>query len=78
MAYTLLCIESTKSHTQALCTGQSLLNTSLQSKLQYFLGLAIKQHSLSTFTGDLGLKKEKVDSTETITMKRHKKFTIIL
>ena len=42
-------------------------------RLKIFLGFSIKQHSLSAFSGDLGLKKNETDSTETITMKRPKK-----
>ena len=52
MTYTHLAIESTKSHTQALCTGQRLLNTAFQYRLKNFLGFSIKQHSLSAFSGD--------------------------
>ena len=73
MTYTHLAIESIKSHTQALCTGQRLLNTALKSRLKNFLGFSIKPHSLSAFSGDLGLKKNKIDSTETITLKSPKK-----
>ena len=57
-------------------TGQTLLKTGLQARLKKFLGLSIKQQSLSAFAGDLGLKKNKIDSTETITMKSRKKVTI--
>ena len=78
MTYTHLGIESTKSHTQALCSGQSLLNTVLQSRLKKCLGLSTKQHSFSIFSGALGLKKIKIDSTEIITKKSPKKVTIFL
>ena len=78
MTYTHLDIESTKSHTQVLSIGQRLLNTGLQSSLKTFLGFSIKQHSLSTFCGDLSLKKNKTDITETITTKSPKKVTTFL
>ena len=51
MTYTHLGIESTKSHTQALCSGQILLNTVLQSRLKKRLGFSTKQHSFSIFSG---------------------------
>ena len=38
MTYTHVGIESTKSHTQVLCSGPSLLNTFLESRLKKFLG----------------------------------------
>ena len=78
MTHTLLGIESTKSHTQALCNGKSLLNTVLQSRLKKCLGFSTKQHSFSIFSGALGLKKNKIDSTEIITKKSPKKTTIFL
>ena len=70
--------ESTKSHTQALYSGQSLLNTVLQPTLKKWLGFSAKQHSFSIFFGALGLKKNKIDSTEIITKKSPKKVTIFL
>ena len=73
MTYTDLGIESTKSHTQALCSGQSLLNTVLPSRLKKCLGFSTKQHSFSIFFGALGLKKNKIDSTEITTKKSPKK-----
>ena len=72
MTYTHLGIESTKSHTQAFCSGQSLLNTVLQSRLKNCLGFSTKPHSFSNFSGPLGLKKNKIDSTEIITKKSPK------
>ena len=69
MTYTHLGIESTKSHTQTLCNGQSLLNTVLQSRLKKCLGFSTKQHSFSIFSGALGLKKSNIDSTKIITKK---------
>ena len=78
MTYTHLGIESTKSHTQALYTGQSLLNTVLESRLKKCLGLSTKQHSFSIFSGALGLKKNNIDSTEIVTKKSPKKVTIFL
>ena len=78
MTYTHLGIETTKSHAQALCSGQSLLNMVLQSRLKKCLGFSIKQHSFSIFAGALDLKKNKTDSTEKITNKSHKKVTIFL
>ena len=77
MTYTPIGIESTKYHTQTICSGQSLLNTVLQSRLKKCLGFSTKQHSFSIFCGILGLKKNKIDSTETITRKVSKK-TIFL
>ena len=62
-------------HNQNLSTGQRLLNTGLESRLKNFLGFPIKHHSLSAFSGDLGVKKNKIDSTETITMQSSKKPT---
>ena len=50
--------------------GTRLLRTVLQSRLKKFLGFSIEQHSLSVFSGDLGLKKNKMDSTVTITKKK--------
>ena len=73
MTYTHLGIEPTKSHTQALCSGQSFLNTVLQSRLEKCLGFSTKQHSFSIFSGASGLKKNKIDSTEIITKKIPKK-----
>ena len=73
MTYTPIGIESTKYHTQTICSGQSLLNTVLQSRLKKCLGFSTKQHSFSIFCGILGLKKNKIDSTETITRKVSKK-----
>ena len=55
-----------------------LLNTGLHSGLKKFLGFPIKQHSISALSGDLGLKKNKIDSTETITMKSPTKVTTFL
>ena len=78
MTYTHLGIESTKSHTQALCSSQSLLNTVLQSRLKKCLELSTKEPSFSIFSEALGLKKNKIDSTETITKKSPKKFAIFL
>ena len=78
MTYTHLGIESTKSHTQALCSGQSLLNTVLQSRLKKCLMFSTKQHSFSIVSGALVLKKNKTDSTEVITKKSPKKVTIFL
>ena len=78
MTYTHLGIESTKSHTQALYSGQSLLNTVLQSRVKKFLGFSTKQHSFSIFSGALDLKKNNIDSTEIITKKSPKKVTIFL
>ena len=78
MTYTHLGIESTKSHTQALYSGQSLLNTVSQSRLKKCLGFSTKQHSFSIFSGALGLKKNKMDSKEIITKKSPKKVTIFL
>ena len=78
MTCTHLRIESTKSHTQALCSGQSLLNTVLQSSLKKCLGFLTKQHSFSIFSGALGLKKNKIDSAEIITKKSSKKITIFI
>ena len=78
MTYTHLGIESTKSHTQALYSGQSLLNTVLQSRLKRCLGFSTKQHSFSIFSGALGLKKNKIDSTEIVTKKSPKIVTIFL
>ena len=74
MTYAQLGIESTKSHTQNLQTGHNLLNTGLQSRLKKCFGFSIKQHSLSAFSGDLGLKKNKIDST----LRSPKKVTIFL
>ena len=78
MTYTHLGIESTKSHTQALYSWQSLLNTVLQSRLKKCLEFSTKQHSFSIFSGALGLKKVNKDSTEIITKKSPKKVTIFL
>ena len=78
MTHTHLGIESTKSHTQALCCVQSLLNNVLQSKLKKCLEFSTKQHSFSLFSGALGLKKNNLDSTEIITKKSLKKVTILL
>ena len=78
MTYTHLGMESTKSHTQALYSGQSLLNTVLQSRLKKCLGFSTKQHSFSIFSGALGLKKNNIDSTEIVTKKSPKKVTIFL
>ena len=78
MTYTHLGIESTKSHTQALYSGQSLLNTVLQSRLKKCLGFSTKQHSFSIFSEALGLKKNNIDSTEIVTKKSPKKVTIFL
>ena len=78
MTYTHLGIESTKSHTQALCSRQSLLNTVLQSRLKKCLGFSTKQHCFSIFSGALGLKKNNIDSTVIITKKSPKKVTIFL
>ena len=78
MTYTHLGIESTKSHTQALYSGQSLLNTVLQSRLKKCLGFSTKQHSFSIVSGVLGLKKNNKDSTEIITKKSPKKVTTFL
>ena len=78
MTYTHLGIESTKSHTQALYSGQSLLNTVLQSRLNNCLGFSTKQQSFSIFSGALGLKKNNIYSTEIITKKSPKKVTIFL
>ena len=78
MTYTNLGIESTKSHTQALYSGQSLLNTVLQSRLKKCLGFSTEQLSFSIFSGALGLKKNNIDSTEVITKKSLKKVTIFL
>ena len=78
MTYTHLGIESTKSLTQTLYSGQSLLNTVLQSRLKKCPGFSSKQHSFSVFSEALGLKKNKIDSTEIITKKSPKKITISL
>ena len=78
MTYRHLGIESTKSHTQALYSGQSLLNTVLQSRLKKCPGFSHKQHSFSNFSGALGLKKNNIDSTEIVTKKSPKKVTIFL
>ena len=78
MTYTHLGIESTKSHTQALYSGQSLLNTALQSRLKKCLGFSTKQHSFSIFSGALGLKKNNIDSTEIVIKQSPKKVTIFL
>ena len=78
MTYTHLGIESTKSHTQAFCSGQSSLNTVLQSRLKKRIGFSTKQVSFSIFSGALGLKKNKIESTEVITKKRPKKNKIFL
>ena len=71
MTYTHLGTEPTKSHTQALCSEQSLLNTVLQSSLKN----EEVSLSFSIFSGALGLKKNKIDSTEIITKKSPKKVT---
>ena len=73
MTYTHLSFESTKSDMQALCSGQRLCNTVLQSRLKKCMGFSIKQLSFSFFSGGLALKKNKIDTTETITMKVPKK-----
>ena len=73
MTYTHLGFESTKSHTQALYSEQSLLNIVLQSRLKKCLGFSTKQHFFSIFSEALGLKKNKVDITEIITKKSPKK-----
>ena len=78
MTYTHLGIESTKSHTQALCNGQNLLNTVLQSRLKKCLGLSTKQRSFSVFSRALCLKKNNIDSTEIITKISPEKVTIFL
>ena len=78
MTYTHLGIESTRSHTQTLCSGKKLLKTVLQFRLKKCLGFSIKQHSFSIFSGALGLKKNKTDSSEIITKKSPKKVTIFL
>ena len=78
MIYTHLGIESTKSHTQALCSEQSLLNTVLQSKLKKCPGFSTKQHSFSIFSGALGLKKNKINSPEIKTKKSPKIVTKFL
>ena len=78
MTYTHLGIESTKSHTQALYSGQSLLNTVLQSRFKKCLGFPTKQHSFSFFSGALGLKKNKIDSTDIITKKSPKIYNIFI
>ena len=44
----------------------------------FFSGFPIKQHSLSAFSGDLIVKENKTDSTESITKKRPKKVTMSL
>ena len=72
MTYAHLGIESTKSHTQVLSTGQKLLNTNLSLHCKNFSGFQLNSvHCL--FFGNLGLKKNKKDSTETILMKNPKK-----
>ena len=76
MTYTNLEIESTESHTQALCSEQRLLNTVLESSLKKLLWFSLNQHSLSIFSEILALKKNKIDSTETILMESPKKLTI--
>ena len=76
MTYTYLRIESTKSHTQALCSSQSLLNTVLQSRLKKCLELSTKRPSFCILSEALGLKKNKIDSTEIITKRSPKKFAI--
>ena len=73
LTYAHLGFESVKPHAQNLSTGQRLLNTGLQSTLKKFLAFSFKQHSLSAFSGDLEMKKNKTDSTETIKKKRPKK-----
>ena len=73
MTYTILGIESTKSHTQAFCSGQSLLNTVLHSRLKKCLGFSTRQHSFSIFSGALWQKKKQIDSTEIITKESTKK-----
>ena len=78
MIYTYLGIESTKSHTKALCSGQSLLNTVLHSGLKKCLGFPIKQHSFSIFSGALGLKKNKKDSKEIKTKKPQKSYNVVI
>ena len=55
-----------------------MLDTDFQFRLKKCLGFSIKQHSLAAFSGNLGLKKNKIYSTETITMKSPKKATIFL
>ena len=77
MTYMHLGIESLNCHTQALCGGQKLLNTVLQSSLKKCLEFSIKQLSFSFSSGVLALKKNKNDSTETITMESPKKVTTI-
>ena len=76
MICTLLGIESTKSHTQSLCSGQRFLNTVLQSRLKKCLGFSTKPHSFSISSGALALKKNKIGSAETITMESPKKFQL--
>ena len=75
MTYAHLDIESSKSNTQKLSTGQRLWNTCLQYKLAQLLGFSFKHQSLSAFSEELSLKRKKLDSTETITMKSPKKIT---
>ena len=70
MTYTYLRIESTKSHTQALCSSQSLLNTVLQSRLKKCLELSTKRPSFCILSEALGLKKNKIDSTESLLIKQ--------
>ena len=73
MTYTHLGNKSTKSHTQALCSGQSLLNTVLKSRLKKCLGFSTKQHSFSIFPGSVCLKKNNIVGSEIITKKSPKK-----
>ena len=73
MTYTHLGITSTNSHTQALCSEQSFSNTVLQSRLKKCFGFSTKQQSFLIFSGALGLKKNKIVSTEMITKKTPKK-----
>ena len=67
MTYIHLGIESTK-----------MPYTVLQSRLKKCLGFSTKQNSFSFFSGALGLKKNKIDSTEKIKKESPREVTIFL
>ena len=78
MTYTHIEIESTKSQTQSLCSGQRLLNTVLQSRLKQCLGFSIKQQSFFGLAGFLALNKNEIDSTGKKAKESSKQATIFL
>ena len=56
-----------------LTIAKGYFSISINSSISSSISSSIKRHLLSAFSGDLGLKKNKIDSTETITKKNLKK-----